>query len=292
MLYGEPLYSEGADNTAFFLKRLVESMPPAYRPPETRDFLERFLLPSAEDLNRVNGTIDVLDTYVLPESAPEEWVDWMLTEWLGWSLIPDGYPLHRKRRLLRNLHAHYKRRYTVGRNTAKSYVTIPEQLADPESGEGLKLLLREFGIVAEVFDRPLYVGSYLSEVGVGGPLDCVVRVHYYEPWESPLDTFLGGYLGNIYAYRTTPLITNAFVASLCEWSRPGGVRMVIHFMTRSATLRVPILLYDEETDISITDQVTSEPHIFGSGETPINPNLLQNEEDLFLEIDDDLIIET
>lgn len=297
MLYGELLYSEGGDNTAFFLKRLVESMPPPYRPPETRDFLERLLLPSAEDLNRVNGTIDILDTYVLPEQAPEGWVDWMLTEWLGWTLIPDGYPLDRKRRLLRNLHAHYKRRYTVGRNTAKSYVTnenstaIEKELADPQANDGIRLLLREFGVVANVYDRPLYVGNYLTEIGVGGPLDVVVRVQYYEPWESPLDTFIGGYLGNIYAYRTTPLITNAFVAALCEWSRPAGVRMVIHFITRSTALRTSIHLYDEETDIAITDPVSNEEHIFEPGETPIHPGLVQNEDDLFLEIDGDQIIE-
>jgi phage tail-like protein len=267
-LYGSPLYSEIGDNTGFFLKRLVESMPPAYRPRETRDFLERFLLPSAEDLNRVNGVIDVLDTYVLPESAPEdEWLDWILTEWLGWSLVPDGYPVARKRRLLANLAAHYKRRYTVGRNTTKSYVTddtgtaIEKQLADFESGEGLRLLLREFGIVASVYDRPLYWGSYYGEWGVSGPLNVVVRVHYYEPWESPQDNYYGNYYGSTYFYRTTPLITNEFVAALCEWSRPATVQMLIHYVTQSVGLRVDASLYDESILLPINEQITNEANI-------------------------------
>jgi phage tail-like protein len=266
-LYGVPLYSEGNLNNAFFLKRLIESMPPPYRPPETRDFLERFFAPSAEDLARVNQTIDLLDTYVLPESAPEEWLNWMLTEWMGWTLIPDGYPVLRKRRLLANLHAHYKRRYTVGRNTTKTYVSdvnstaIEKQLADPEAGEGIRLLLREFGIVASVIDRPLYWGSYYGEWGVSDPLNVVVRVHYYEPWESPQYTYFGNYYGASYFYRTTPLITNAFVAALCEWSRPAGVQMLIHYVTQSAELRVEANLYNQSILLPINEQITDEANI-------------------------------
>jgi len=260
-LYGTPLYSEGDNNTGFFLKRLVESMPPAYRPPETRDFLERFLAPSAEDLAGVNQIIDLLDTYVLPESMPEQWLDWILTEWMGWTLIPDGYPVARKRRLLANLHAHYKRRYTVGRNTTKSYDTIEQQLADPAAGEGIRLLLREFGIVADVYDRPLYWGSYYGEWGVSPQLNVLIRVHYYEPWESPQHTYFGDYYGFTYFYRTTPVITNAFVAALCEWSRPAAVQMVIHFITQSTELRLDANLYDQSILLPINEQISDEANI-------------------------------
>lgn len=266
-LYGESLYSEGQDNTSFFLKRLVESMPPPYRPAETREFLEQFLLPSAEDLNAVNSVLDVLDTYALAQSAPENWLNWILIEWMGWTLIPDGYPVTRKRRLLANLHAHYKRRYTVGRNTSNSYETddnstaIEKQLADPASGEGLRLLLREFGIVADVYDRPLYWGSYYGEWGVCPQLNVLVRVHYYEPWESPQNNYFGNFWGYTFLYRTTPIITNRFVAALCEWSRPAAVQTTIHFITQGVELRLDANLYDEPILLPINEQITDEEHI-------------------------------
>ncbi|MBI3654084.1 MAG: hypothetical protein HY231_23890 [Acidobacteria bacterium] len=226
-LYGELLYSEGGDNTAFFLKRLVESLPAPYRPPETRDFLERFLQPSAEDLARVNQTIDLLDAYVLPESAPEEWVSWMLTEWMGWTLVPDGYPLSRKRRLLRNLYLHYERRYTV---------------------RGVRELLREFGIVAQVYDRPIYTGGYYGTYGSRAPLRVRVRVLYYEPFSSPRRVYTGGYIGGrgTYAYTTPQIITDQFVMDLIHWSRAAGVEYLVEFVTNSQQFLLTDTINDDD----------------------------------------------
>jgi phage tail-like protein len=239
-LFNELVYNEGLDNTEFFLSRLVESLPAPYRPAEYRDFIERLLRPSAEDLARVNETLDRLDTYVYPESAPEPWLDWMLAEWWGWSLIPDGYPVERKRRLLSNLHLHYKRRYST---------------------LGIKELLAEFGAIAEVYDRPLYSGSYLGSYGITSPLNVWVRVLYYEPWESPQDNYIGNYIGHTYAYRTTPIVTNKFVADLCEWSRAAGVRMIVEYVTRNEGLSIKASIYGQPTEIGIDEPITNEPNI-------------------------------
>jgi hypothetical protein len=245
-IYGEPVYGDRSDNTDFFLSTLVESLPPNYRPEEYRDFLERFLLPSAEDLSRVNETFDRLDTFVYPESAPEDWIDWWLTEVMGWSLIPDGYPLARKRRLLADLlgvpgfpYKHYKKRYTT---------------------VGIKELLREFGVVANVYDRPIYAGGYLSDYGVTSPLNVWVRVLYYEPWESPQNNYVGSYMG-AYAYRTHSIITNEFVAALCEWERAAGVRMIVEYVTASNRPRALVSLYDVDTEIEIEQPTTQEQNI-------------------------------
>src|ERR1044072_404805 len=207
-LYGETLYRVGELNTDFFLQRLINSQPPPYVTPENRDFFERFLLPTAEDLGRINQVLDLLDTYFYPESCPEEWLDWLIIEWMGWKLIPEGYPVARIRRLLKNLHAHYKRRFTCRPNKAKSYTTdenstaLEKKLYDLESGEGIQLLLREFGFVAEVIDRPIYVGGYVGTRGITSPLNVWIRVQYFEPWEQARNTFIRGYLSHTYVYKT------------------------------------------------------------------------------------------
>jgi phage tail-like protein len=226
-LYGEQLYSAGQDNTTFFLKRLVESLPPPYRPAEFRDFLERFLQPSAEDVNNANAILDALNQYVTPESAPEEWVNWILTEWFGWTLIPDGYPLSRKRQLLRNLYLHYERRYTV---------------------RGVRELLGEFGVVAEVYDRPIYVGGYYGSFGSRAPLHARVRVLYYEPFYFPRRAYTGGYIGGrgTYAYTTPQVITEQFVMDLIHWSRAAGVSYLVEFVTSSQQFLLTDTINDDD----------------------------------------------
>lgn len=234
MLYGESLYQEGEDNTAFFQRLLVESLPPAYRPTDfqgfnVRDFIERFLLPVAEDLNFINAILDRLDTYVLPETAPEEWLRWILTEWYGWTLIPENYPVARLRRLLTNLHLHYKRRYTIN---------------------GLHLLLEEFGIFNEVYDRPIYVGGYSRKYGSRFPLRFRVRVLGYEAFSRPKKVYVGNYAGGrgLFAYTTPQIITERFVLNLVHWSRPASAQSLTEFVTSKQ-------VYVNESPINDDDEI-------------------------------------
>jgi phage tail-like protein len=231
-IYGETLYGEGSDNTDFFLSLLVESLPPPYRPEQYRDFLERFLLPSAEDLSRVNQSFDLLDRFVYPESAPEEWIDWMLAEWWGWTLIPNGYPLARKRRLLSNLYHHYERRYTV---------------------RGVRELLREFGIIADVYDRPLSVGGFVGSRGSQWPLKVRVFIHGYEAFFFPLRVFIGGFLGGhgLTASRTRQMITEQFVLDLIRWSRAAGAEYLVDWKAgRQALVQDAPINDDDEVIVS------------------------------------------
>ncbi len=267
-LYGEALYRVGELNTDFFLQRLIRTQPPPYVTPENRDFLERFLLPTAEDLGRINQVLDLLDTYFYPESAPEEWLDWLIIEVMGWKLIPEGYPVARKRRLLKNIHAHYKRRFTVGRNPNKTYVTdengtaLDKQLNDAESGAGIRLLLREFGVVAMVIDRPLYVGSYVGQWGISSPLQSWIRILYFEPWETPRNTFVGNYVGFTYAYKTKPLVTKDFVRALLEWSRPAGTVQLVEWVTQNTRPRIEVLLDTQPVQQEIIQPINQEPLTF------------------------------
>ncbi|MEW6209828.1 MAG: hypothetical protein AB1631_15800 [Acidobacteriota bacterium] len=229
-VYNEEAYNTGSDNIDFFLARLVESLPPPYRPEDfegfnVRGFLGRILRPSAEDLDSVNATIDRLHELIAPESAPEDWLRWILTEWFGWTLIPDGFPVNPVveggpclRRLLANLHLHYKRRYTV---------------------TGIRELLREFGIIAEVYDRPLFVGGFLGSYGVARhPLHVRIRVLSVEPFYFPRRVYVGGFIGGggTYLYQTQQIITESFIRDLVHWSRPAGVEDMIEIVTGSYSI--------------------------------------------------------
>lgn len=233
---------QGAGSGQFapdFLNELVSCLPPAYRPPEHLDFLKRFLTPNAEDLTRWNQVFDNLYTYLDPFICPEDWLDWIIAEWFGWTLIPDGYPISRKRRLLAHLAAdldgsgigfHYQNRSTI---------------------TGLRNLLLEFGVHAIVTDAPMYVGGYVGADFPGSlfpamvaadpsPLGIRVIVQYYDAAHSDLNTYAAGYLGtrdessgNVYLQRTAPLVTDDFVVKLVEWERAAGVKAVIEWRTFS-----------------------------------------------------------
>lgn len=221
-------YIENLDNTAYFKNLLVESLPANYRPEEYRDFIERLLTPSAEDFAAVNLIYDKLDQYVDPANSPEEWIDWMLTEWFGWTLIPDGYPLARKRRLLKNLYRHYERRYTR---------------------RGIRELLKEFGIVAEVYDRRPFVGGYYGSYGSVMPLRVRIRILNYEPFFSPQRTYLGGYWGGVYAHTTRQIITEPFVLALIRWSRAAGVSFLVEWRMGSAKLAPTDTIIDDDSAV-------------------------------------------
>jgi hypothetical protein len=221
--FGAPLYGETRNNTQYFLNRLIQTLPEAHRPPEALDFLQRLLLPSAEELDYVNGVFDLLDTYVLPESAPEEWVRWLLDR-LGWTLVPDGYPVDPRspqlgiesspclRRLLKHLYLHYERRYTV---------------------TGIRELLKEFGVIALVYDRRMKVKACARQRGSVGSLHVRVVIIGYEPFYFPARTGVKCALGpgGLRAHTTRQIITDEFVMSLIHWSRAAGVAYRVEWLT-------------------------------------------------------------
>jgi hypothetical protein len=197
-----------------FSKELVEALPPAYL--QNRELIEALFLPSAEYCAFVYTFWKTLYTYLTPATAPEEWVRWMLTEWMGWTLIPNGYPLSRLRRLLENLHKYYKSRSTP---------------------RGIEALLKEFGILANAYDRPLYYGSYYGTFAVDPwPLHVRVRIKGYEPFFLPKKTYWGGYLGSDYYHEVTQILTDEFVMALCRWSRVAGTRMLVEWVTYSKVI--------------------------------------------------------
>lgn len=242
---GETPVVNGVD----FRQKLLESLPPTYR--ETPDLLNRLLLPSAEYLAWSYDTWRTLFEKLTPRTAPSDWLDWLLTEVMGWTLIPPGYPEEiasdepppldftpplriGKRRLLQNLHAHYKRRGTVWRS-ANSYENLSLQLSDPASAAGIEMLLLEFGVHAQVTDSPLYPDSdYYGGYGSEWPLQARVVVLWLEPWEVGTESFADDYWGGAYAHETPLIVTREFVRDLVEWSRTGSTLIHIEFETTSS----------------------------------------------------------
>jgi hypothetical protein len=259
-----PLVAQPVD----FLNRLMECLPPNYRPPENQDFLRRLFLPNAENLARMHTVFDHLFEYLDPFAAPIDWVKWITTEWMGWTLIPDGYPEARQRKLLAHLLAdldnsgigyHYQHRYSIA---------------------GIRNLLLEFGVHAIVTDAPMYCGGYLGWDNSGSifpamvgaspnPLSVRVIVQYYDPSENDQNTYVGGYPGsgptstwdsgaalgelntqgvgvegvgldvavtpvvpgNIFLYQAGQLVTDDFVVRLCEWERAAGTQFLVEWRT-------------------------------------------------------------
>lgn len=241
--YGELIYGgDIASKLAFFRKYIVDCIPPAYILPEFRDFCERLLLPTAEDIAFFNDVFERIPDFIDPSSAPESWVDWMIGEWWGFRLIPPGLPLASdhggpsKRRLLSNLHLHYKRRYTKA---------------------GLIGLLAEFGIISDVADETAFVGSFVGDFAVSGPLSVWVRSIYYAPWEQKPSVFVGTFVGDFLEETTCP-ITHSFVEDLCEWNRPAGVIQVVEHVMDDSGLKVDAHLFEELVQLAITDPTVNE----------------------------------
>lgn len=243
-LFGEQLFGDEPPpwvaNGIDFRARLVECLPPPYRPTDfngfnVREFLERLLTPTGEDLARVVRIFEEIDTYLRPESAPEEWLRWLIVENMGWTLIPENYPVDSLgpditsspclRRLLLNLHRHYKRRYTV---------------------RGIQELLREFGVIADVYDGAIYYGSYYGSYGSRHPLAGRIRVLGYEPIDFPQRTFYGGYYGGTFYYESRVIVTRAFVESLVSWSRPAGVDFMIEWVAPPVDSRATRPIPDDD----------------------------------------------
>jgi hypothetical protein len=253
-----------------FAERLLGCLPNNYVDTAlNQDFLTRLFTPSAEKLTILNETFDRLYTYVNPFTAPLDWVQWITTEWLSWTLIPAGYPEARQRTLLAHLTAdldgsgrgyHYQRRYTP---------------------QGIRNLLLEFGIHGIVTDQPLYAGDFVgngflgsiypAQIGANSPLNVSVLVEYYDPEVIAQHIYLGGFLGtrapyvqdpgqdlgafntgeagqqqvggdpppvsiapgSIYVYQPPQLVTNDFVMRLLDWERAAGVKFTVQFQTAS-----------------------------------------------------------
>ncbi|HEY6330719.1 MAG TPA: hypothetical protein VI756_15390 [Blastocatellia bacterium] len=175
------------------------------------DFFSRLFELVSDELGSVDQVLTYLDSLFRPGAAPEVFVDWMLAEFFGWTLIPDGYPLIRKRQLLANLPGHYKRRGTR---------------------EGIVRLLAEFGVHATATDTWVYWGgSYYGEYAVDGPLQVRVVIKYSDPWDTPGPTFIGDYYGYCYPYPPKLIVTQDFCMQLMAWERSAGMNFSVEWET-------------------------------------------------------------
>lgn len=196
------------DEFAQYLEYYIECIPAPQR--IERDLLERYLYWTAKDLSQMLSVFLALPNYINPATAPEPWLRWMISEWWGFYLIPDGYPIDRVRRLLANLNIHYKRRYTK---------------------IGIKGLLNEFGISCEVYDDGLFVGGWIGSRGTRHPLHVRIIIHGYEAFDHPKNTFIGNFIGGgaKFVYSALHIITEDFVKALVHWNRGGAIQALIEW---------------------------------------------------------------
>ncbi|MGH9765212.1 MAG: hypothetical protein ACREDR_19800 [Blastocatellia bacterium] len=217
LLYGAANYSAGFEQDLQtrrdnFNAKCVSALQQYVRP-EWSDFWSRFLQLVSDELGAVDQLLTYLDNLFGPDTAPEPFIDLMIQQWFGWTLIPDGYPLLRKRQLLANLAGHYQRRNTP---------------------EGIRLLLAEFGVNAVVTDRPIYWdgGSYYGQYMVSdGPLQVRVVIRWLESWDHPQGVFIGDYLDYVTLYDVKFIVTEDFIMRLVAWERVGGTQITVQWET-------------------------------------------------------------
>jgi len=208
----------------FFVDRFIGSFPPNYtQNADPRysnsvsatgtylDFWQRWFTPHATDLFNKYLVYQSLHAYFYPNSTPVSWLQWLIIEWWGWRLLPDGYPLLRQRQLLADLWFHYQQRSTPA---------------------GIYNLLAEFGVHAEVTDEPLYYEGYYEQPGIQGPLTAYVKVLYSDSWDSGTDSFYGEYYdGGAYAYDAVQIVDEGFILQLINWERVAGVQAIVEWKT-------------------------------------------------------------
>lgn len=206
--YNEGGYNQGLDPFVVtpdlqtrWEERCLRALPREHVTADNREVIRALVNSLARSLAKTDRILTLLDTLFYPQTAPENFLRWILAEWFGWTLVPVGYPLGRMRQLLQNLSLHYERRNTV---------------------TGLRMLLEEFGVRCEISDMPVFIGDPVMTWGFAGPLTTWVKVLSVEPFEDGGESFIGGFIGDITPYGTTSIITGDFIAALCDWWRCGG----------------------------------------------------------------------
>ncbi len=209
-IYGQGIYggAAGDDLREEWRARCLNAIPPEHKTPDNLDLLERLITLLAEELADTDYLLNRFDTFFIPETTPEEFLFWIIKEFFGWVLIPEGYPIARSRRLLKNLAVHYIRRYAL---------------------RGVQGILSEFGIFNEVYDRPPFVGGFYGSRGSRHPLNVRVIVQGYEALIKPQRVTVGNFWGGTWAYTTPQIITKDFVMALIRWSRAAGVKFLVEW---------------------------------------------------------------
>ena len=95
------------------LEYLYDHLPGRMRRDDDSLFLKRFLSSVGIELDRVDLELDTFYQKINPATAPQEFVDWWLSAFFGWSWFPEWFTLDRRRAFYSAIATRYAERGTL-----------------------------------------------------------------------------------------------------------------------------------------------------------------------------------
>lgn len=137
---------------------LYDHLPARFRREDKDLLLKRYLQIFGDTLDAWDGKYEAFFESIDPDTAEPEWIEFWLYALFDWSKFLWWFTIVEKRRLYRNFARHLGRRGTA---------------------RGIELFLRDFGIVAKVYNRPQAWGEgvYGEQVfSIAQPLYLIVEI--------------------------------------------------------------------------------------------------------------------
>ncbi|HEY9286158.1 MAG TPA: hypothetical protein VIP46_22090 [Pyrinomonadaceae bacterium] len=172
--------------------------------------LRRFLAGFCAELDAADAAHDSLHLNLSPDTAPAEFIEFWLSELLGWGWFPGWFTLAQRRSFYRNIARHYARRGTA---------------------RGIVEFLLEFGIRSRVTTRPEVYGEWtLGEAGwlITGPLVVVIEIFPTKAGVAQEQSYAGEWaLGEDPVAEQALVPTRPDIDQLLRWQKPVGQFFII-----------------------------------------------------------------
>jgi phage tail-like protein len=195
---------------SFNLEYLYNHLPGYMRQDDEETLLlKRFLSFFGETLDAWDAIFENFFEQIAPGTASEEFIKWWLYALFDWSWFPHWFALADLRQLYANIGRHYARRGTA---------------------RGIELWLRDFGITARVWSRPLIWGEFLwgeTAYGVNEPLHLIIEILAVQDRVN-LDAVLYGesLYGEGLMFDSEPTLTDAEIIGLIRFMQPVSQEIV------------------------------------------------------------------
>ena len=165
--------------------------------------LKRFLSCFGETLDAWDAIFENFFEQIAPDTASAEFIHWWLYALFDWSWFPRWFALADLRQLYAHIGRHYARRGTA---------------------TGIEVWLRDFGLIARVWSRPLIWEEFIwgeTAIGVNEPLHLIVDILAVQDRVN-LDAVL--YEEFLYGeglmFDPEPTLTDSEIAGLIRFMQP------------------------------------------------------------------------